>query len=119
MGLFRGLKTDPRALPLLLAAASLLLDGCVPEDAVSKSSVKSPQATAPALKPSQPTVSAAAAPTPAAPPASPQVQSLIDSVESAYQSGVANYHAGKLQTAKSDFDRAVDLMLTSNFDLRN
>ena len=37
----------------------------------------------------------------------------------AYQSGVANYHAGKLQTAKADFDRAVDLMLTSNFDLRN
>jgi hypothetical protein len=28
------------------------------------------------------------------------------------------YHAGKLQTAKADFDRAVDLMLTSNFDLR-
>jgi membrane-bound lytic murein transglycosylase D len=37
----------------------------------------------------------------------------------AYQSGVANYHAGKLQTAKADFDHAVDLMLTSNYDLRN
>ena len=47
------------------------------------------------------------------------MQALIDSVEVAYQSGVANYHAGKLKTAKSDFDRAVDLMLTSNFDLRN
>ena len=48
MGLFRGLKIDPRALPLLLAAASLLLNGCVPEDTVSKSTVKPPQATAPA-----------------------------------------------------------------------
>ena len=36
----------------------------------------------------------------------------------AYQSGVANYHAGKLQAAKTDFDHAVDLMLTSGFDLR-
>src|SRR3984957_9760473 len=119
MGLFRGLKTDPRALPLVLAAASLLLNGCVPEDTVSKSTVKPPQATAPALKPSQPTVSAAAsAPALAAPPATPQVQALIDSVESAYQSGVANYHAGQLKAAKTDFDRAVDLMLSSNLDLR-
>src|ERR1700761_2260565 len=120
MGLFRGLKIDPRALPLVLAAASLLLNGCVPEDTVSKSTVKPPQATAPALKPSQPTVSAAASPpAPAAPPATPQVQALIDSVESAYQSGVANYHAGQLKAAKADFDRAVDLMLSSDFDLRN
>src|ERR1700744_6526579 len=119
MGLFRGLKIDPRALPLVLAAASLLLNGCVPEDTVSKSTVKPPQATAPALKPSQPTVSAAASPpAPAAPPATPQVQALIDSVESAYQSGVANYHAGQLKAAKTDFDRAVDLMLSSNLDLR-
>jgi len=119
MGLFRGLKIGPRALLLVLAAAPLLLDGCVPEDAVSKTSVKSPQATAPALKPSQPAVSAtASSPNPAATPASPQVQALIDSVEAAYQSGVANYHAGKLQIAKADFDRAVDLMLTGNFDLR-
>src|SRR6201992_1187639 len=119
MGLFRGLKIDPRALPLVLAAASLLLNGCVPEDTVSKSTVKPPQAIAPALKPSQPTVSAAASPpAPAAPPATPQVQALIDSVESAYQSGVANYHAGQLKAAKTDFDRAVDLMLSSNLDLR-
>ena len=53
------------------------------------------------------------------PPARPEVQALIDAVEVAYQSGVTNYHAGKLQPAKADFDRAVDLMLTSNFDLRN
>ena len=34
---------------------------------------------------------------PATPAASPQVQALIDAVEVAYQSGVTNYHAGKLQ----------------------
>jgi membrane-bound lytic murein transglycosylase D len=47
------------------------------------------------------------------------VQALIDAAEAAYQSGVTDYHAGKLQTAKADFDRAVDMMLTSNFDLRS
>jgi membrane-bound lytic murein transglycosylase D len=39
-------------------------------------------------------------------------------VEAAYQSGVTDYHAGKLQSAKADFDHAVDLMLNSSFDLR-
>jgi membrane-bound lytic murein transglycosylase D len=104
---------------LALAAAPLLLTGCVPEDGVAKGTAKSPQATAPALKPSAPAVPTKALATPTASPASPQVQAVIDAVEMAYQSGVANYHAGKLQTAKADFDRAVDLMLTSNFDLRN
>jgi membrane-bound lytic murein transglycosylase D len=112
-----GLKTFPSVFMLVLAAAPLLLTGCVPEDGVTKGPAKSPQATAPALQPSDTT--AAQSKAPATPAASPQVQSLIDSVEVAYQSGVANYHAGKLKTAKSDFDRAVDLMLTSNFDLRN
>jgi membrane-bound lytic murein transglycosylase D len=112
-----GLKTFPSVFMLVLAAAPLLLTGCVPEDGVTKGPAKSPQATAPALQPSDTTPAQSKAP--ATPAASPQVQSLIDAVEVAYQSGVANYHAGKLKTAKSDFDRAVDLMLTSNFDLRN
>src|SRR3984957_15505632 len=104
---------------LALAAAPLLLTGCVPENP-APSPAKSPQATAPALKPAEsPTGSAKAVPTATSPPARPEVQALIDAVEVAYQSGVANYHAGKLQPAKADFDRAVDLMLTSNFDLRN
>jgi membrane-bound lytic murein transglycosylase D len=111
------LKIAPSVFMLVLAAAPLLLTGCVPEDGVTKGPAKSPQATAPALQPSDTTPAQSKAP--ATPAASPQVQSLIDAVEVAYQSGVANYHAGKLKTAKSDFDRAVDLMLTSNFDLRN
>jgi membrane-bound lytic murein transglycosylase D len=103
-----------------LAVGMLALIGCVPENPLRPGPAKSPQATAPALKPTEPSAASskvAAAEVPA--PARPQVQALIDSVEAAYQSGVANYHAGKLQPAKADFDRAVDLMLTSNFDLRN
>jgi len=104
---------------LVLAAAPLLLTGCVPEAGVGKGTAKSPQATAPALKPSAPATPANAQATSPVTAATPQIQAVIDAVEVAYQSGVANYHAGKLQTAKADFDRAVDLMLSSNFDLRN
>jgi membrane-bound lytic murein transglycosylase D len=109
----------PRIFLLALAAAPLLLTGCVPEDGVAKGTAKSPQATAPTLKPSAPAAPANALATPPVTPASPQIQAVIDAVEVAYQSGVANYHAGKLQTAKADFDRAVDLMLSSSFDLRS
>jgi membrane-bound lytic murein transglycosylase D len=107
---------------LVLAAAPLLFTGCVPENPVTPGPAKSPQATAPALKPSNPSnpsaPTTASANPPATPTARPQVQALIDAAEAAYQSGVTDYHAGKLQTAKADFDRAVDMMLTSNFDLR-
>ena len=44
---------------------------------------------------------------------------LISRVESEYHSGVDNYHAGHLEAARSDFDLAVDTMLTSGMDLKN
>ncbi len=110
----------PRVALLVLAATPLLLSGCVPENPRSPGPAKSPQATAPTLKPASPSATSAAhVVTPVAAPASPQVQALIDAVEVAYQSGLTNYHAGKLQTAKAEFDRAVDMMLTSSFDLRS
>ncbi len=121
MGLFRGLIIAPKVVMVLLAAVTLVLTGCVPENSPTPGPAKSPQATAPALKPTEPSAASAKPPSATAcrQPARPQVQALIDAVEAAYQSGVTDYHAGKLQTAKADFDRAVDLMLTSNFDLRN
>jgi membrane-bound lytic murein transglycosylase D len=111
------LRIASSVVTLVLAGVPLLLTGCVPEDGVTKGPAKSPQAMAPALQPSD--APAAQSKALASPGASPQVQALIDAVEVAYQRGVANYHAGKLQAAKSDFDHAVDLMLTSNFDVRN
>jgi len=45
-------------------------------------------------------------------------QRLIDQVERSYQSGVTNYRAGRLDAARQDFDLAVDLMLTSGYDLQ-
>jgi membrane-bound lytic murein transglycosylase D len=119
MGLSRGLIIAPKVVMVVLAAVTLVITGCVPEN--SPSPGKPQQATAPALKPTEPSAASAkplSSPL-AAQPARPQVQAVIDAAEAAYQSGVADYHAGKLQTAKADFDRAVDLMLTSNLDLRN
>ena len=121
MGLSRGLIIAPKVVMVMLAVVMLVLTGCVPENSPNPGPGKSPQATAPALKPTEP--SAASARPLSAPvggqPARPQVQAVIDAAEAAYQNGVTDYHAGKLQTAKADFDRAVDLMLTSNLDLRN
>jgi membrane-bound lytic murein transglycosylase D len=124
-----GLTIAPRLSLLVLAAAPLLLTGCVPPSGTTKPVSKPAQATAPTLKPAakpaQPstaksvTPAAQAVTASAGAPASPEIQSLIDSVETNYQSGIKDYQAGKLQEAKADFDRAVDLMLTSHFDLKN
>ncbi len=48
-----------------------------------------------------------------------KVQQLIRQAEGAYSSGVENYRAGKLEAARSNFDMAVDLILTSGMDVKN
>ncbi len=48
-----------------------------------------------------------------------RAQQLINRVEQTYRSGVDNYRAGHLEAARTDFDAAVDLMLTSGLDLKN
>ncbi len=47
------------------------------------------------------------------------VGELIDRVEKEYQSGLANYHDGKDEEAKKDFDNALNTLLGSNFDVRS
>jgi membrane-bound lytic murein transglycosylase D len=78
-----------------------------------------PEATAPALpEPAQ-------APAPAPAPPSQQdlrernVQNLIDQVEKAYANGEAAYRKGRLNEAKAEFDRAVDLLLTTGLDIKS
>jgi membrane-bound lytic murein transglycosylase D len=46
-------------------------------------------------------------------------QQLIQNVENAYQNGVTNYRDGHLAAAKSNFDYAVDLMLSSGVDFNS
>ena len=96
-------------------ALAFLLTGCDPSQ--SKAPVAAvPQVTAPALtQPQQP-------PTPPPPVETPEqqrVKALIAQVEAAYSRGESSYKKGDLHEAKTQFDRAVDLMLSSGIDIKN
>jgi len=92
-----------------------------------------PQQPAPAVAaPAKAAAPAVAAPVPPAPAAAAHLaqaaeqaareqrdQQLIVRVESIYHSGVDNYRAGRLEAARSDFNSAVDTMLTSGLDLKS
>ena len=96
-------------LPLLAALA--LLAGCpASQPAPPPSSFTAPTLVAPPPAPPQPDSAALAAQRDA---------QLINQVEARYQTGVANYRANHLDAARRDFDAAVDLMLSTNLDLRN
>jgi membrane-bound lytic murein transglycosylase D len=96
----------------------LLLAGCVPPQSTSVSSGAKPQATAPAL-PSAAQQQAGSPVTRPAPLTAQQqrVSQLIGQVDAAYAQGAADYRRGQLPEAKVEFDRAVDLMLTSGIDI--
>ena len=98
------------------AALAFLLAGCDPSKPAAPAKV-SQQATAPALPPPP---SQTPAPQPPPPSAQQQrVQALISQVEKAYALGNSDYKKGNLLEAKAQFDRAVDLMLTSGIDIKS
>ncbi len=57
--------------------------------------------------------------TPTAAPSADAVGDLIARVEKEYQDGLDNYHAGKTDDAKQNFDNALNDLLGSNFDVRS
>lgn len=95
-----------------------LLAGCTPSQPKSAPSTVSPEATAPAVQ--APAAQPAAVQQAAQPTSAEQqrVHALIGQVEAAYTRGEADYRRGRLPEAKAEFDRAVDLMLTSGIDIR-
>ena len=99
------------------AALLLLLAGCDPSHSPRSTAGQQPQSTAPALP------AAPQTPEPALPTQQTlhqrRVQLLIDEVEKAYSQGDADYRKGHLPEAKIQFDRAVDLMLTSGIDIKS
>ena len=107
------------------AVLALSLTGCDPSAPTGASQGARPQATAPALTlgaNSAAPAQALQAPAPA--PHKPvreqqQVHQLIQQVEDAYARGEAEYRKGRLREAKQEFDRAVDLMLASNIDIKS
>jgi membrane-bound lytic murein transglycosylase D len=115
-----------RTAALVVACAPLaLLAGC-PQDQTASSGKNPAQMTAPSLaKLSTATAGSAGQSAPATAQTidnsakAYKAQQVINQAESAYRSGVDNYRAGHLDAARTDFDSAVDLMLTSGMDLKS
>ena len=99
---------------------ALSLAGCDPSQPASKPASLPAQATAPALTAAsmQATQATVPAVTPQPTAAEQRVTVLIGQVENAYKSGEQDYRKGKLPDAKVEFDRAVDLMLSSGLDIK-
>jgi membrane-bound lytic murein transglycosylase D len=103
-------------------ALALALAGCTPSNPPRSQTVQSIRATAPVVTASVP------APAPQVAAVTPAIQTsleqkkiaqLVQQVESAYKAGEADYHKGQLPQAKVEFDRAVDLMLSSGIDIKS
>jgi membrane-bound lytic murein transglycosylase D len=128
---------DLRTLPL--AALILVFSAC---QSAQKPVAQAPPRTAPALKPAPapaPPTGLESAPAPekkqddalaaktaatevAVPESQPKsdpVGDLVAKAESEYQAGLANYHAGKAEDAKRNFDNALNALLSSSFDIRS
>jgi membrane-bound lytic murein transglycosylase D len=58
-------------------------------------------------------------PAPQIQPKPDPVGDLVAKAESEYQAGLANYHAGKTEDAKHNFDNALNALLGSSFDIRS
>jgi peptidoglycan lytic transglycosylase D len=74
-----------------------------------------------------PTIAESAAPVPDPPAKAPDItvpkpdptETLIAQAEKEYAAGQANYKAGHLEAAKANFDKAFNILLSSDLDLRN
>lgn len=97
----------------VLALLILLLAGCESSDRKKAAAVPPPQAMAPTV--TAPAPAGQKLPdlreAPAAAQADPAA-ATIAAAEKAYQEGLADYKAGHLETAKQNFDRAVDILLS-------
>jgi membrane-bound lytic murein transglycosylase D len=102
----------------LILPVALLLTGCPSRQAASPAAPP-PQATAPALPAPQPQPqSTAAAPEPNT-AEQQRVRQVIAQTEAAYARGEADYRKGQLAEAKTQFDQAVDLMLSCGIDIKS
>lgn len=113
-------------LPAALALSLLAMAGCAGRHAPAGAGLPPSQANAPGMAehrssaqhPEQSSKLSSGKVSPAVRGATPAEQSLIESVNRAYQQGLQQFNAGKPDAAKKDFDHAVDLMLTSPYSLK-
>ncbi len=101
---------------LLILAAMIILGSCSSRNgkvAVSPPTSRVPPPESLPVGPLAPSVQGAA--TTALDP----VDVLISKVNAIYNKGMQDYHAGKLEQARQDFDRALSLLLESKMDVRD
>jgi membrane-bound lytic murein transglycosylase D len=107
---------------LMLAAGTLLLAGC--EQTATHQVHVAPPASAPQQRPQ---VAREVLPFPSTPlpyvsleaDARPAVDVLVENVQKNYEAGQKEYKAGNLENARADFDRAVNLILSSGFQVES
>ena len=99
------------------AALALLWTGCVEHQKPQAPAGGAIQATAPVLPPTPP-VQAGPTPEELAKQKQARIRALIHQVEATWNAGESSYKKGRLPEAKRDFDRAVDMLLSSGYDIR-
>jgi membrane-bound lytic murein transglycosylase D len=101
------------ALPL-----TILIAGCPSQE--NSVMASPPQAMAPAPPPKPVAQAVAPATRPSQQPSAEEqhAHAIIAQVDAAYARGEADYRKGQLAEAKTEFDRAVDLMLSSGIDIK-
>jgi membrane-bound lytic murein transglycosylase D len=113
-----GCQTAQRPVSLLPPGSAPTIQPATSEQAQTKPSTipneEVPQQDLPVNNPS-PAASSVSAPESVSDP----VADLITKVEQEYQAGLANYHAGKTEDAKQNFDNALNSLLDSSFDIRS
>jgi membrane-bound lytic murein transglycosylase D len=102
----------------LLLTLAVSLSGCDPQKPAALATPAS-HALAPPVSAPAPQQAPAPAPPPQPSASQQRVESLIQQVEKAYALGDAAYKRGNLPEAKSNFDNAVDLMLSSGIDIKS
>ncbi len=101
----------PKGAPAVKAAQAQALQAA-PESTQTPAEAKQQDSSAPKEAPAE-------AATPESRPQVDAVGELVAKAEGEYQAGLANYHAGKAEDAKHNFDTALNSLLSSNFDIRS
>jgi membrane-bound lytic murein transglycosylase D len=107
-----------RFFPSSSTVLALLLAGCVHSHTPAPLTVK-PQATAPPVAPTLPPQASADAQNQPSPAEQARIRQVIAEVETAYNTGDADYRKGMLAEAKVQFDHAVDVMLSCGIDIKS
>ena len=118
--------STPRRSAWLPVIALLVLSFLSCEEAAKKQRA----ATAPPMRATAPTLTAASTKAPEKKPAPPKIQeklqpkadavdTLVAAVEKEYQAGQENYNAGHLEAAKQNFDHAFNMLLSGSTDVHS